>query len=590
MNYRLRNVYSTNPRLALTEILKDRGVTDIENFIHPKFECELNPYDLDNIELAANKLLQHLRANSHICIIVDADADGFTSSSILWLYIKNIFPDADLTFTVHEHKQHGLEDKIDWLIDEEQFDLVIVPDAGSYNFTEHKRLYEIGTDCICLDHHMPPIDKDGKILLPNIEHAIVVNNQLSDRYKNKTLCGAGIVYKFCEVLDNILGIQQAHNYIDLAALGEISDVMDRSNTETNYIMMNGLQNIKNKGFQTLIEAQSYSLKEKADYPYYGLTPIDIAFYISPLINAITRVGTISEKENMFYCFIEPDRLVPSTKRGAKPGDTEYAAQATARCGGNAKSRQNRIKEKAIDLIDFKIQKDQLYENNIIIVEVDACDNIPQELSGLIAMAIVGKYNKPCLIVRRNNDNLLQGSARGNENFASLPNLKEYLEQSGYFEYAAGHDNAFGGGINANRLDSFINYVNNDLPVGAFENCYLVDYVLDGNNNNAELLTALSSNPELFGNHIDEVKFIINNISLANISVMGANKDSIKISFNNVDYVHFKDLNFIEEVFKNRTKLLNVYGRANLNTFAGRTTVQIFIDDYEFVNDPHRYEF
>ena len=203
-------------------------------------------------------------------------------------------------------------------------------------------------------------------MLPNIEHAIVVNNQLSTKYSNKSLCGAGVVYKFCEVLDDILGIKQAYNYIDLAALGEIADVMDRTNVETNYIMIEGLKHIKNKGFQTLLESQSYSLKEKASYPYPNLTPIDVSFYIAPLINAITRVGTMSEKENMFYCFIEPDRPVQSTKRGAKPGDVEYAAEASARCGANAKARQNRIKEKSIDLIDFKIQKDQLYENNIII--------------------------------------------------------------------------------------------------------------------------------------------------------------------------------------------------------------------------------
>ena len=590
MNYRLRNNYTENPKTALSEILRDRGVKDIENFIKPTAACELNPYDLENIELAAKKLLEHLRANSRICLIVDSDCDGFTSSSILWLYIKNIFPNADLNFTIHEHKQHGLDDKIDWLIDDEQFDLVILPDAGSFDIKHHQRLAEISTDCICLDHHVPQQDDNGNLILPNPKWAIVVNNQLSEQYENKALCGAGVVYKFCEVLDDILGIQQAYNYLDLAALGEIADVMDRTNIETNYIMMEGLKNIKNKGFQTLIEAQSYSLKEKAEYPYPGLTPIDIAFYIAPLINAITRVGTMSEKENMFYCFIEPDRPVKSTKRGAKDGDIEYAAQATARCGANAKSRQNRIKEKAIDLIDFKIQKDQLYENNIIIVEVEPQDNIPQEMSGLIAMAIVSKYNKPCLIVRRNNQNLLQGSARGNENFSSLPNLKEYLEQSGYFEYAAGHENAFGSGIQANNLDNFINYINNDLSPEAFENCYLVDYILDGSYNISDLLYALAEHPEFFGNHIEEVKLVINNISLANLNVMGANKDSMKINYNGVDYVRFKDLDFVEEVFRNRTKKLSVYGRVNLNTFAGQTSIQIFIEDYDFKEDTHKWDF
>ena len=60
MKYRLRNNYSTNPDKALKEILTDRGVTDIENFIIPSKECELNPHNLENIDAAAEKLLYHL--------------------------------------------------------------------------------------------------------------------------------------------------------------------------------------------------------------------------------------------------------------------------------------------------------------------------------------------------------------------------------------------------------------------------------------------------------------------------------------------------------------------------------------------------
>ena len=206
------------------------------------------------------------------------------------------------------------------------------------------------------------------------------------------------------------------------------------------------------------------------------------------------------------------------------------------------------------------------------------------------MAIVSKYSKPCLIVRRNSKDLLQGSARGNENFASLPNLKEYLEQSGYFEYAAGHENAFGAGFDANKLENFINYINNDLPVGAFENCYLVDYILNANDNNEELLMSLACHPEYFGNHIDEVKVVVKNIPMANIMAMGANKDSMKIGHNNISYVRFKDLDFVESVFKNRTKTLTVYGRLNLNTFAGQTNVQVFIDDYSFEENSSKYDF
>jgi len=591
MKYRLRNSYSTNPDKALKEILHDRGVEDIENFLNPSAEtCELNPYKLKNIEAAAEKLLYHLRRNSDILFIVDCDADGFTSSSILWLYIKHIFPEARLEFTVHEHKQHGLNDKVDWITDEAKWDLVVCPDAGSYDVKEHRALGELGMDVICLDHHDQLYDDQGNPVVSDLPTVIVVNNQLSPEYTNKSLCGAGVVYKFCEVLDDKLGIEQAHNYIDLAALGEIADVMDRTNVETNYIMMEGLRNITNEGFKTLIEAQSYSLKDKAIAPYAGLNPIDIAFYIAPLINAITRVGTTSEKEAMLYCFIEPNKPLQSTKRGAKPGDWETAAEQTARVGKNAKSRQDRLKEQAMGIVDFKIQKDGLDDNNIIIVELDGSDNIPQELTGLIAMNVVTKYRKPVMIGRRNNDNEIQGSIRSDGNFAGLPSFKKFLEDSGLVTYTAGHDNAAGWGLNGDKLNALLNYANSHLKAEDFENCYIVDYILDGNDYNDELLGCLAAHPEYFGNHIDEPKIIVKNIPLMSVNVMGADRSSVKISYNGIDYVKFKDTDFIEEVMNNRMKKLTIYGRANLNEWMGKKSVQCFIDDYELVEDNSKYEF
>ena len=590
MQYRLRNYYTTNPEYALQEILRDRGVKDIENFLYPTSKCELDPYGLENIDLAADMLLRHLRADSKIMFVVDSDCDGFTSSSILWLYIKHIFPKANLNFTLHEHKQHGLDDKIDWLETLNDIDLVICPDSASYDVEEHQRLADLGIDCLVLDHHEQLYDTDGNPVISTAPNTIIVNNQLSPHYENKSLCGAGVVYKFCEVLDEVLGIHQAQEYMDLVALGEIADVMDRTTAETNYLMLEGLSNIQNKGFQTLLASQSYSLKEKATYPWYGLTPIDIAFYIAPLINALTRVGSMKEKEAMFYCFVEPDLVLPSTKRGAKVGDTETAAEQTARVGKNAKARQDKLKEKAIDLIDFKIQKNDLASNNIILVEIEPEDNIPPELTGLVAMAIVNKYNKPVMIGRRNDKGEINGSIRSSGNFAGLPSFKQFLEESNLMNYVAGHDAAAGFGINNTLDERLLNYSNEVLNDDDFKKCYTVDYILDANDNNTELLTVLASHPEFFGNHIDEIKFVIKNITLSNVMAMGANKDSMKISCNGVDYVRFKDMDFVDAVMNNRTDKLTVYGRANLNTFAGRTSIQIFIDDYELVKDEKRYEF
>lgn len=71
MKYKLKKNYTTDPEAALEEILMDRGVTDIENFVNPSSVCELNPYLLKNIESAANRLLYHLRKGSSILFNVD---------------------------------------------------------------------------------------------------------------------------------------------------------------------------------------------------------------------------------------------------------------------------------------------------------------------------------------------------------------------------------------------------------------------------------------------------------------------------------------------------------------------------------------
>lgn len=71
MKYKLRKNFTKDPENAIYEILTDRGVEDLQNFIHPSEECELDPHNLNNVEIAADKLLFHLRKNSSILLIVD---------------------------------------------------------------------------------------------------------------------------------------------------------------------------------------------------------------------------------------------------------------------------------------------------------------------------------------------------------------------------------------------------------------------------------------------------------------------------------------------------------------------------------------
>ena len=588
MKYKLRGNFRTDEN-GIYDILENRKVPDIEKFINPTIDNECNPFDLDNIEDGAQMLLTHLKKNSKICIIVDADSDGINSAAILWNYIKTIYPEADLHYWMHEGKGHGLSDVIDHFINEVWYDLILIPDAGSFDVKYFWQLNEVGTDVLVLDHHTQQFLPDGSPVINDCPTAIVINNQLSPKYANKDLCGAGVTYRFCNVLDKILDIYLSKKFIDLAAVGNIGDVMFQGDPETRYIIMEGLHHIHNKGLIGLIEEQEYVLKERAKPPYM-LTPLDVAFYVCPLINAIIRVGTMDEKRILFTAFTDPMCELQSTKRGAKDGDIELAYQQAARIAKNVKAKQDRLKDKALDLIDYKIQKDNLNENNIIIVELEEEDNIPNELTGVLAQNIVSKYNRPAFVVRLDSHEVLRGSARNNSNFQDLPSLKTFLDNSGYFEMVAGRESAFGLALPLKNMQSFVNFMNTQFSATSFDNCYLVDYVLDANQDIYNLLYILAEHKDYYGNGVDEPTVIIKNIPLKYMFIMGNNKDCLKINYNNIDYVRFKDIEYIEALAANRDKLLTIYGKPALNTFNGKTSVQIIINDYELIDNNSKYEF
>lgn len=347
------------------------------------------------------------------------DNDGITSAASLILYIYKIYPNANIYWTMHDGKQHGVElSKV-----EEDTQLVIIPDAGSNQYEEHKELAERGINVLVIDHHESDYYS---------EHAIVINNQMCD-YPNKSLSGAGMVYKFLQRLDEILEQDYADFFLDLAATGIVGDMMLLQDLETRYIVNYGLSHINNFGLKTLIKKQEFSIGDTNN-----ISPNSISFYISPLINAIIRVGTMQEKETLFKSFINGQELVPSTKKGHKPGETEICAEQAARYGTNCRNRQNKILDVGVDYLSFKIQKEELNDNKIIFIRLDEEEEkkIPSELTGLTAMKLVQKFGKPTIVTRLGNDNEWSGSLRGLNN-SDFSDFKGFCNDSGLFTYAEG---------------------------------------------------------------------------------------------------------------------------------------------------------
>ena len=215
----------------------------------------------------------------------------------------------------------------------------------------------------------------------------------------------------------------------------------------------------------------------------ALTPFNIAWYIAPYINAITRSGTDQEKQVVFESMIEflAYQTVPSTKRGCK-GQFETRTEQAVRTCNNVKNRQTKSKEGAMDAVLATIKKENLLENKILAIRLDPKYAADKNLTGLIANSLLETYCRPILILNKvkEEDGTIHwvGSGRGYDK-AGLGSLRDLLEQSGLVDWAQGHAMAFGVSIPEEDYDALVAYVNEAYKDFDCSPIYSVDLIWDG---------------------------------------------------------------------------------------------------------------
>lgn len=562
--------YDLNKKDFIHDLLQQRQIQNIDLFLNPYDICEENIYHLDNISLALQELHFWLQKQAKLNIIVDDDADGFLSCALIYFFLQNInYPQDKFHFIFHSHKFHGIDiNEID-----EDCEYIIAPDCGTSDYEQHKQLYNKNIHILILDHHEA---LNGYSQEPSV---VTINNQLSPLYNNKYLCGAGVTFKFLkEYCVQYHPEINMNNYLDLVAIAIVGDVMNLSTLENRYYVSEGLENIQNPFFKTLVEKRSFSIG--SDIP----TPTDVAFYIIPAINAIVRMGNKEEKENLFKAITDGDIIVPSTKRGHKTGDTEILKEQAIRLCDNAIAKQKRERTKIAELLTNRIYSENYDQDKIIIGKYYDDDGINSNLTGLAAMELATAFQRPALVVHYNKETKeWTGSAR---NFGSaIYDLKEFLSESNLLTLAAGHAGAFGISFLDKDLNKFREYFNNKLQNINYtkDNVYEVD--IETTSDDIWLIPIISqidNNKGIWGKGIEEPLLCIKNIQLqhSDIITMGTNADSIKIVKNGIAFVKFKDLDFYDKLMnENEPIYLTVVGKANINSWQGHNTPQIFIQDY-----------
>ena len=627
MKYQLIKPINNNYS-PIEQILTNRGIpfNEIQHYLNTT-DKDINPPEAlgeDKLKAAAAALIQTIKFNEHAIIVVDSDADGFTSSAILINYLYDLFPtwvQKNLTYILHTGKQHGLNDHINELIQKKKqdlkFGLVIIPDAGSNDTEECTRLKKEGIKTIVLDHHLCDV---------NNSDTIVINNQLSN-YPNKDFSGAGVTWQFCRYLDKLLQINNADNYLDLVALGLCADMMSMTSIETKHLVNKGFHNVKNPFFFNLSEKNSYSMNGKINHT-------SVAFYIAPYINAICRSGTLQEKELVFKSMLkyEAFKQLPSTKRGHSFGDMESLVEQAVRVVINVKARQTKAQDVGLDLLEKKIEEEHLLEHKVLLFLLEP-DQIDKNIAGLVANKLMAKYQRPVCVLTKviekkeikqepisvsfiNKENGLmlmrweeqppfdlpyqmtiisyQGSARGCEK-VGITDFKQICADTDLTLYCTGHPNAFGLGILQKDIQTFLDKTDVALKDISDEAIYYVDYIYQGNDVKSDDILSIANMEDLWGKDIDQPLICIEHIKVSSdmVTVYQKKDNTLKINLSNgISLMKFKATD--EQCYKLQNQgfgymELNVIGTCFKNEWNGKVFAQLFIIDYEII-DSSKYIF
>lgn len=386
-------------------------------------------------------------------------------------------------------------------------------------------------------------------------------------------------------------------------------MMSLRSIETKHLIGTGLAHPRNPFIVHMARKNDYSLKGK-------LTPIGVAFYIAPFVNAMTRSGTVEQKQLLFQSMLKHKAFeeLLSTKRGHALGETETLVEQAIRVATNVKNRQTKAQEEGMNKIEALIKERDLLGHKVLLFLMQPGE-IDKNIAGLIANKIMAKYQRPvCILTKvehkeqvlKQNSELpwdqyeqiitysYAGSARGYEK-TGITDFKAICTETGVCNYAQGHPNAFGISINEENIPIFIEKTDEILSKINNEVIYYVDYIYDSYNINSNNILDIANMEYLWGKDISEPYIAIKNVKIKPEDVTIYDKRGYTIKINtdsDITLLKFRATEQDCDVFQtNNTGYIevNIIGRCNRNEWNGFVTPQIFIQDYEVI-DGNKYYF
>ncbi|WP_139278960.1 single-stranded-DNA-specific exonuclease RecJ [Seinonella peptonophila] len=538
----------------VAQILHQRGcqtVEEVEDFLAPSLDRLYDPYLLKGMECAITRIRQAIEHKEKIIIYGDYDADGVSSTGLMVRLFRLLDVDVDYYIPNRFLEGYGLHKEALSECHQKGARLIITVDTGISAVEEANYARSLGLDLIITDHHEPPA------IIPDA-YAVINPKQPGCTYPFKKLAGVGVAFKLATALLE----RVPEELLDMVAVGTIADLVPLVG-ENRILATWGLQQLNKKKHVGLhVLAKVAGIEE-------AITSHHVGYVLGPRINACGRLQSATQAAELMI-----------TEDGSKANQIAESLQELNQ------ERQNLVRQIVLEATE-EIESNLESHHHFIVVAKSGWN---VGVVGIVASRLVEAFHRPTIVLGIDEETgLAKGSARsipGFDLYQALTQVKQHLLNFG------GHTMAAGMTLEQSEIQAFhqslAEYTRERLKPE--DRIPLVDVdaelsIRDIDLHFIEQLDRLAP----FGVDNPTPRFQVNDATIANLQVIGAYKDTIKLSLQNekhrLEAIGFRKAELAEQMTPHAQ--VEVIGELQVNEWNGRKSPQLLIHDMKI---PHRQVF
>ncbi|MCP1125309.1 single-stranded-DNA-specific exonuclease RecJ [Bacillus sp. 3103sda1] len=531
----------------VTSLLLNRGLDTEEkivDFLNTEQQEFHDPFLLEGMDRTVERIRQAIQNGEQILIFGDYDADGVSSTTVLFLALQEL--GADVEFYIPNRFTEGYgpnEEAFRWA-HRAGFSLIITVDTGIAAVHEAQVAKELGVDLIITDHHEPP---------PELPEALAIIHPKLDGgvYPFHYLAGVGVAFKVAHAL---LGSVPEH-LLEIAVIGTVADLVPLYG-ENRLLVQRGLKKLRTTqrvGLQGLFKVANISQGE--------ITEESVGFAIGPRINA---VGRLEDATPAVHLLLSED-----------VEEAKELAQEIDELNKLRKDIVKQITEEAIAEVEAHYPPE---ENKVLVLAKEGWN---PGVIGIVASKLVDRFYRPTIVLSIDPEKgTAKGSARSIEGFDLYANLSDCRDILPHF---GGHPMAAGMTLNMNDVSELRRRLNEQAAVQLSDEDFIPVTVVDAVCDVEDVtLAAIEEMQKLapFGVGNPKPRIAVKGAGLESIRAIGSDGSHLKMTLRDgqatLDSVGFGFGAFAKEI--SPVAHVSIVGEASINEWNNFRKPQIMIQD------------